>query len=84
MTGEESGGPFRLAGLLNIYASPVAANGHIYITDQQGNTLVVNHQNPRPVHLNQLDEGINASAAIAGNILLLRGTRHLYCIGKDK
>lgn len=84
VTGEESGGPFRLAGLLNIYASPVAANGHIYITDQQGSTLVVNHQNPRPVHLNQLDEGINASAAIAGNILLLRGTRHLYCIGKDK
>ena len=81
-TGKETSGPFRLAGLLNIYASPVAANGNIYITDQQGNTLVIDHKNPRPLRVNQLSEGINASAAMAGKDLLLRGTRHLYCISQ--
>jgi outer membrane protein assembly factor BamB len=83
-TGEESSGPFRLAGLLNIYASPVAAGGNIYITDQQGNTLVIDHKDPRPITLNQLNESINASAAVIGKDLLLRGIRHLYCISSDQ
>ena len=83
-TGEEPLGPFRLPGVLNLYASPVAADGRIYLTDQQGATLVIGHDNPRPLSINRLDEGINASAAIIGDDLLLRGTRHLYCIRKTK
>ena len=82
-TGEEALGPFRLPGVLNLYASPVAAAGRIYLTDQQGATLVIGNSNPKPLAINRLDEGINASAAIAGGDLLLRGTRHLYCIRKS-
>ncbi len=82
-TGKEPSGPFRLPGLLNLYASPVSADGRIYLTDQQGATLVLDDkEEPKVVALNHLDEAINASAAIAGDALFLRGTRHLYCLAK--
>ena len=79
-TGAEDHGPFRLPGVLNLYASPVAAAGRIYLTDQQGSTVVIDHQNPKPLALNTLDEGTNASIAIVGGDLIIRGTQHLYCI----
>ncbi len=83
-TGEEPSGPFRLPGLLNLYASPVSAKGRIYLTDQQGATLVLDDkEEPKVLGLNRLDEAINASAAIAGDELFLRGTRHLYCLAED-
>jgi outer membrane protein assembly factor BamB len=72
--------PVRLPGLSNIYASPVAANGHIYISDQQGNTLVIDQETTMPVSLNRLRESINASLAISGKQLFIRSDRHLYCI----
>ena len=53
--------PFVWPGVLNLYASPVAAAGRIYLTDQQGSTVVIDHQNPKPLALNTLDEGTNAS-----------------------
>ena len=39
-TGEEKTGPFRLGELRDLYASPVAADGRIYVTDRTGVTLV--------------------------------------------
>ena len=33
---------------------------------------------------NRLDDGFDASAAIVGNQLYLRGRKHLYCIAKKK
>ncbi|MFP6900584.1 MAG: PQQ-binding-like beta-propeller repeat protein [Opitutales bacterium] len=83
-SGEEPSGPFRLPGLLNLYASPVAAAGRIYLTDQQGVTLILDDKAELKVlGVNRLDETINASAAIAGNQLFLRGAKHLYCIGVE-
>lgn len=80
-TGADRPGPFRLAGLGDIYASPVAAAGRIYITDRTGTTLVVSHaEKPRVLAENRLDDTVSASAAIAGNELFLRGERYLYCI----
>ena len=72
----------RLADLSgSIYASPVAAAGHVYITARNGTTLVIEHgTEPDPVAVNKLDDPIDASAAITGDHLFLRGQKHLYCI----
>jgi outer membrane protein assembly factor BamB len=82
-TGQNQPGTIRLGALGNIYASPVAANGYVYVTDLSGTTVVLSHEaNPKIVAVNRLDESISASAAIEGDELFLRGDRHLYCIGK--
>ena len=84
-TGDESGGPFRLAGVQNIYASPVAAKDRIYIADLDGRTLVFTHSDqPRQLALNQLDDRFAATPALAGNELFLRGHEFLYCIAESK
>ncbi len=82
-TGAEELGPFRLGGLRNIYASPVAADGRIYVTDRMGQTIVITHDDPRPLALNQLDDTFNASAAIAGDTLFLRGEKFLYALSES-
>ena len=79
-TGKVPHPPIRLHGLLNIYASPVAANGKIYISDQQGATLVIDQESMQPRQLNRIEESINASLAISKNQLFIRGSKHLYCI----
>ncbi len=86
-TGNEGEGALRVQGLGNLYASPVAAAGRVYLTDQNGTTLVLAHgptdQEPGPLALNQLDDSISASAAIAGRELYLRSDTHLYCIAEE-
>ncbi len=84
-TGEEPVGPFRLNGISDVYASPVAAAGRVYITDRDGATLVLAHgEVPRVLAFNQLEDSFSASAAIVGRELFLRGQRHLYCISDEK
>ena len=71
-----------LSGL--VYASPVAAAGHVYITARNGTTLVIEQGvKPDPVAVNKLDDPIDASAAIAGDRLFLRGQKYLYCIRRQ-
>ena len=82
-TGEERPGPIRLGGLGNVYASPVGAAGRVYITDLDGATLVITHEdNPKALALNLLEDRFSASAAIAGNELFLRGEQYLYSIAE--
>lgn len=84
-SGKDQPGTLRLGHLGNIYASPVAANGNIYVTDLAGTTLVLSHEAaPKLVSVNRLDEPISASAAIEGNEIFLRGEKHLFCIGEGK
>jgi hypothetical protein len=84
-TGRELHGPFRLGGLFDIYASPVAAAGRIYITGRNGTTIVMRHDDPIEIlATNPLEDSISASAAIAGPELFLRGERSLYCIAEDE
>ncbi len=82
--GEEALGPFRIDGLSDIYASPVAAAGHVYITDLEGMTVVLRHTTTQPevVALNQINDKVSASMAIAGDEIFLRGERFLYCIAQ--
>ncbi len=82
-TGKDDPGPFRLAGLQDVYASPVAAAGRIYITDRDGTTLVISHAAKLKVLAeNRLDDRVNASASIAGRELFIRGERYLFCIAE--
>lgn len=84
VSGDERFGPFRLPALRNIYSSPVAASGRIYITDLSGRTLVFTHSDtPQHLALNQLDDSFAATAAIAGSQLFLRGRRSLYCLAHE-
>ncbi|MFQ5417616.1 MAG: PQQ-binding-like beta-propeller repeat protein [Myxococcota bacterium] len=84
-TGEEPHGPFRLRGMYDIYASPVAAAGRVYITDRDGTTAVLGHGADKleVLAVNRLEDSFSASAAVAGKELYLRGERYLYCIAKD-
>ncbi len=71
----------RLPSLLNIYASPVGAADRIYLTARDGTTLVIKRAEMLEVlATNKLDDSIDASPAIAGKQLFLRGQRHLYCL----
>lgn len=71
----------RLGG--NFSASPVYANGLLYLSDEDGKTSVI-----RPgrtfevVSTNELQEGCLASPAVSGKSLILRTRRHLYRIGR--
>jgi outer membrane protein assembly factor BamB len=75
----------RLKGLTNIYASPVGADGRIYLIDRSGVTLVLKHSRElKVIAKNELGEQIVSSSALAGNQLFIRGRRLLYCISEKK
>jgi len=81
-TGEVIYGPVRLDTVQNIYASPVAAGDHIYIVGRDGSIAVVQHGSEfKQVATNRLDDRFDASPAISGNRLILRGHKALYAIG---
>lgn len=85
-SGEERSGPFRLSGLRDIYASPVAAQNRIYVTDREGVTVVFGHTEdeeaevPRMLAVNPIGETVNASLALVGKQIFIRGEQHLFCI----
>jgi len=84
-TGKNDPGAWRLHWLGNIYASPVAANGRIYIADLKGATLVMTAEaEPEFLALNQLDDSFAASPALAGKELYLRGEKYLYSIAEQE
>lgn len=68
-------------GLRTLYASPVAANGHLYLSDRDGTTVVLRDSDQfEPVAQNSIGEAIDATPAPVDNQLFLRGEEHLYCI----
>ena len=57
--------------------------GRIYITSRDGVTLILKHADRFEVlATNRLDDPIDASPAIAGKELYLRGQRRLYCLAE--
>jgi outer membrane protein assembly factor BamB len=74
----------RIDGLLGgVYASPVAANGHVYLVGRDGKTVVIKDSDKlEPVATNKLEDKFDASAAIAGSEIFLRGHQYLYCIAE--
>jgi hypothetical protein len=80
-TGEDKPGPIRLDGVYNVFASPVAADGRVYVVSREGLTLVIEDgDHPSVLARNRLDDQFSASAALAGNEIFLRGERYLYSI----
>jgi outer membrane protein assembly factor BamB len=71
----------RLPNQTSFYSSPVAAEGRIYLADQQGSTLVLKQSDKLEVlSRNQLDDHFDATPALVGRQLFLRGEKFLYCI----
>ena len=65
-----------------VFSSPVGADGRVYITSRDGVTTVIKHGPTYEVLAeNSLDDGFDASPALVGNEIYLRGYRYLYCIG---
>lgn len=72
----------RLEGLENVYASPVAADGRVYVAGREGATAVL-QAGPelKVLAVNRLEDGFDASPALVDGDVFLRGRRHLYRIG---
>jgi outer membrane protein assembly factor BamB len=71
----------RLPDIETIYSSPVAAADRVYFTDRDGTTVVLKHGSTFEVlATNELGEGVDASPAIIGNEMFVRGEKHLYCL----
>ena len=69
----------RLTG--KIYASPIAANGHVYLTDRNGTTVVIKDSDEFSVVANNsVGETVDATPAPVDNQLFIRGESHLFCI----
>lgn len=73
----------RLEAVPNVYASPVAADGRVYIAGREGATVVLKAGAAFEVlATNRLEDGFDASPAIAEGDLFLRGAKHLYRIAE--
>ena len=73
----------RIQGIRTLYASPIAAGGHIYITDRSGTVVVIKDDHRfQPVAINRLGQPVDATPAAAGPSLYIRGSRDLFCISK--
>jgi outer membrane protein assembly factor BamB len=72
----------RLPKAQEVFASPVGADGRVYITGRDGVTLVLKHGPTYEILAeNTLDDGFDASPALVDNEMYLRGFRYLYRIG---
>ncbi len=72
----------RLGGACN--SSPIASDGRIYLSNNDGTTFVIRAGAKFDlIATNDLGERITASPAVAGDQLIYRTDSHLYCIGKS-
>ena len=73
----------RLPGMSRTYASPIAADGRVYLTDRAGTIVVISDGPQLEVRAeNDMGEGIDATPAAVGDALYIRGERHLFCVGQ--
>lgn len=82
-TGKLHFGPVRVPGLQTIYASPIAAGGHVYLTDRNGVTVVIKDADKfEVVATNAVNETVDATPAPVDRELFIRGQKHLFCIAE--
>ena len=73
----------RLEALQGVYASPVGAAGRVYLVGRNGVTAVLKRSEKLEViATNRLDEKIDASPALVGKEIFLRGHESLYCLAE--
>lgn len=82
-TGKEHYSKQRFEGMGEVYASPAAAKDRVYFIGHKGTMYVIKHGSTFEVLAkNQLDDTFNASPAIVGSDIYLRGYKYLYCISR--
>ena len=80
-TGSEKYPETRLDGVSGVYASPVAADGKVIIIGRDGTAVVLEDGDEfKLLSTNKLDDQIDATPALVGNQIFLRGKKYLYCI----
>jgi outer membrane protein assembly factor BamB len=85
LTGEAHYTTARIPGLSTLYASPIAAGGHVYITGRSGTTVVIKDSDRLEiVATNSVDEGVDATPAPVDDQLFIRGEKHLFCIAQGE
>jgi outer membrane protein assembly factor BamB len=73
----------RLEELGTLYASPVGAAERVYFMSRNGAAQVIKHSDTFEVlATNKLDDEFNASPAVVGDELYLKGKENFYCIAK--
>jgi outer membrane protein assembly factor BamB len=83
-TGEPRYPAQRLEGIGNVYSSPVAADGRVYLADRDGATIVLADGDEFSVlATNVLDDRFSATPALVDGEIYLRGEKYLYCIAAD-
>ena len=66
-------------------ASPIAAAGKLYIATEEGDVFVVK-AGPQYelIAKNSVDEAVLATPALAGDLLIVRGAKHLFAIAEKQ
>ncbi|MEM7479654.1 MAG: PQQ-binding-like beta-propeller repeat protein [Acidobacteriota bacterium] len=78
-------GPVRVEGIEGVYASLVAADGRVYVTGRNGAvTVLAAGPEMKTLAVNSLEDAFNASPALVGGTLYLRGRSHLYAIAESE
>jgi len=73
--------PEQRLSLNGIYSSPVAADGHVFITGRGGKTVVIRDAVTfAEVSKNDIGEPVDATLALADREIFIRGKNHLFCI----
>jgi outer membrane protein assembly factor BamB len=71
----------RLPAVSSLYASPVGAAGRVYVVGRDGTTVVLRQGDKFEVlAVNRLNDPVDASPAVAGKQMFLRGEKYLYCL----
>ena len=83
----KAGQPFfteqRVEGPSGFYASPVGAGGRVYLAGRNGTSVVLKESDKFEIlATNRLDEKFDASPAVVGKELFLRGHEYLYCLSE--
>ena len=74
-------GAKRLSGVRGVYSSPIAASGNVFITGRNGVTVVIKDGTEfESVAQNDIGEPVDATLAVVGDQLFIRGKNHLFCI----
>jgi outer membrane protein assembly factor BamB len=70
-----------LEGINQVYASPVGVADRVYCPGRNGLTVVIRNADTFEVlATNKLDDGFDASPAVIGDELYIRGHKFLYCL----
>jgi outer membrane protein assembly factor BamB len=66
-------------------ASPVAADGRIYLSNEDGEMLVVAAGSSfTPIATNSMGEPIMATPALSDGVMYVRSARSLFAIGRQR